>query len=358
MAAAESRTAAAPGMFLFGLIGAMLASGTANTLLMKFQVRTKVAPGIDQTPVGFAHPFTQTLFMLLGETLCLMAWFATRRKPSAEEVKKDVKFNKFIMLVPAIFDLLACTLVHAAYIFIPASTAQMCRGSIVIFTAAMSFIFLGRRQHSFHIGGIVCVAFGITLVAIAGRSSSASTGTKGGILVGVLLCLGAQVFHAVQLVVEERFLGKFPLHPLQAVGLEGFFGVIIVIIALCIMNPLGAENTRAAIYQMGHSAPLTISICCAIVSIACYNAAGITITKHSSCVARATIDCARTISIWIIELALGWNTFKGLQLVGFIFVAVGTLLYNRIVEVRRIFNYPTLGEEEPLAAKKKGAQEA
>lgn len=340
--------AAKVGVWVYGLMGVMLISGTANTLLMKFQVRTEVAQGPSLKPIGFDHPVTQTLFMLLGEILCLVAFYSMRR--SQKERVQESNFPKLIMSVPAVFDLIATTLVNAAYIFIPASIAQMCRGSIVLFVCAFSMIFLHRRQHLFHFAGIFLVALGIFLVALAARNSSGAGPGKGGGLefVGILLCLGAQLFQASQLVVEEKFLSKYTIPPLQAVGLEGVFGSLIVIVVLLIMNPLGAENTIGALYQMRHSAPLTVSIICAIVSIALFNWSGISITAHSSCVARATIDGSRTIFIWIIELILHWNTFKWLQLVGFICLGTGTLVYNRIIEVKSIFHYPDFEEEEAM----------
>lgn len=339
------------GAWVYALMGVMLVSGTANTLLMKLQARTRVPSGPHQDPADFAHPVTQTLFMVLGETLCLAVFNCQQRRPPEESLQAE-QFPKLIMAVPAAFGLVASSLVHASYIFIPASVVQMCRGSIVLFACALSMVFLRRRQHAFHFVGVGLVALGIVLVALAARlrGSDAATSMKGGglVFVGIVLCLGAQLFRASQMVVEERFLSKHRIPPLQVVGFEGVFGSLIVVLVLCIMNPLHAEDTVGALYQMQHSGTLSVAVSCAVVSIALFNWSGMSITKHSSCIARATVDGSRTIFVWLIELYLGWSSYTGLQLAGFICVAAGTLLYNRIVEARAFFYYPGPAEEAAL----------
>jgi hypothetical protein len=47
---------------------------------------------------------------------------------------------------------------------------------------------------------------------------------------GILLVLAGQVASAVQFVIEEKFLKDRNLHPLHVVGLEGVYGVILMII--------------------------------------------------------------------------------------------------------------------------------
>mmetsp|Transcript_31792 Transcript_31792/g.72845 ORF Transcript_31792/g.72845 Transcript_31792/m.72845 type:complete len:374 (+) Transcript_31792:120-1241(+) len=338
--------------WIYLLMLVMLISGAANTLLMKLQVRTHVPTGPGEEATGFSHPVTQSFFMAVGECLCLGAFYGKLAIDGKTEVPNA--FPKSIMIIPAICDLTASTLIHAAYVFIPASIAQMTRGSIVIFTCLASVFFLGRRQYAFHYTAVVLVATGIAIVAMAAiffphgeqRSEPSRSAT-----LGVSLCLVAQIFHAAMLVVEEKFLRNYTIPPLQAVGLEGAFGIGIITVALAILNPLGFENTPGAVYQLGHSAVLLVAVICSVLSIALFNWSGISITAHSSCVARATIDGARTILIWAVELLLLWNVFHPLQLIGFIVLAMGTLLYNRIVEFRTIFYYPEDEEEKPLVQK-------
>jgi len=84
-------------------------------------------------------------------------------------------------------------------------------------------------------------------------------------------------------------------------------------------------------YQITHSTPLLCAVVGSIFSIAFFNYAGVTVTQKASAVARSTIDCSRTILIWAVELAVGWNAFNWIQLSGFVLLACGTMLYNRII---------------------------
>mmetsp|Transcript_48439 Transcript_48439/g.109991 ORF Transcript_48439/g.109991 Transcript_48439/m.109991 type:complete len:351 (-) Transcript_48439:59-1111(-) len=342
-----STSAPAGGIGIYSCMGVMLISGSANTLLMKFMAGGAMAPtGPGGVMSGFSHPFFQTLLMCLGELLCLGV-FLQSRLPS----KVEQKFPSYIFLVPSICDWTATTLVNVAYVFIPASIIQMTRGSMVIFTCLFSVVFLKRRLHAFHYTGVGMVALGITLVALCAvlyPSTGGSEAATRSATIGIALCVGAQVFQASMLVIEEKFLKQYHVPPLQAVGLEGVFGVGIGLFVLSLVNVTGVESTPAAMYQMTHSTPIMVAAVASIISIAFFNWSGITVTSQASCVARSTIDCSRTIIIWAVELALMWNVFHWLQLVGFLVLAFGTLLYNQVIEFPSVFAYPQVEEEKAL----------
>jgi hypothetical protein len=71
-----------------------------------------------------------------------------------------------------------------------------------------------------------------------------------------------------------------------------------------------------------------------IISISCFNATGVAITKYASAAQRSTVDTCRTLLIWLISLALKSEKFDvpysfG-QLAGFVALVCGTLIYNEI----------------------------
>lgn len=66
-------------------------------------------------------------------------------------------------------------------------------------------------------------------------------------------------------------------------------------------------------------------------SIASFNAFGVAVTKNASSAQRSTIDTSRTVLIWVVQLATGAEHFDPIQLVGFILLVIGTLVYNEIV---------------------------
>jgi len=311
----------------------MLVSGSFNTLLMKGMVMAKTPLAMGGKAVGFDHPYFQSLLMMFGEFLCLIAyWFTTPKK----DQEKTADAPKYIFAVACLCDWIATTLVNMAYVMIPASIVQMTRGAIVIFTCLLSVGFLGRRQYRCHIVGVVLVFIGITLVSLSaftgGSAMSNAEGASGTMrLVGILMCVGAQIFQAFMIVWEERIMSKYPCPPLQVVGMEGFFGIIFGIILLVFLNIFHVEDSFGAMYQMRHNSTLMVMVIGSIFSIAFFNFSGVTVTQQASATARSTIDVSRTIIIWVVELICRWNTFSSLELVGFIVLAAGTLVYNRLI---------------------------
>jgi len=303
---------------------------------MKFMTMQSVPTGPGQAPGGFNHPYFQTLLMMVGEFLCLIAYYLTR---SAKDAATPTQAPNYIFAIACMFDWAATTLVNMAYFVIAASVVQMTRGAIVIFTCLFSVVFLGRRQYGYHLLGVALVFGGITLVSLsafinpAPAAHGVATVSASAKMFGIGLCIFAQVFQASMLVYEEKIMSQYTIAPLQVVGMEGLFGIIFGVILLCFLNFFHTENTATAFYQMQTSMPLLFAVIGSIFSIAFFNFSGVTVTQRASCVARSTIDVSRTIIIWGVELMLGWNHFNTLQLAGFVMLAAGTLVYNRIVVI-------------------------
>lgn len=119
-------------------------------------------------------------------------------------------------------------------------------------------------------------------------------------------------------IAEEKFLGKFKVPPLLAIGIEGISGVCYYIVLLIMFNFIPCsdgdlcsdgvvEDTPDAFSQLGANPALLVLWILFMVSIGMFNSTGITITKNASAVARSTIDTSRTILVWVISLALEWE---------------------------------------------------
>lgn len=308
----------------------MLISGTANTILMKLLCRQTVAPGLGQAPIGFDFPFFQTMLMMMGELMCLGAYYFSTSSKAAS--KNPIPMLN--MLLPVSCDWTATTLVNAAYVMIPASTIQMCRGCIVIFTCFLSVNVLGRKQSASQYLGVALVALGITIVSFeAVLYGVPEPGFHSAAWVGIALCFAGQIAQASMIVIEERYLANYTCPPLQMVGLEGFFGCIIGLVLLSGLQTTGLERTTDAMYMMQHSVPIQVGCIASMFSIAFFNWSGVTVTQNASATARSTIDVSRTALIWIVELCLAWNTFSYLQLSGFVVLTMGTLVYNDLITV-------------------------
>lgn len=121
--------------------------------------------------------------------------------------------------------------------------------------------------------------------------------------------------------------------------LSGLFGFIVLSLLLIPMyfifvgdfsnNPRHVlEDAIDAFCQIGHRPLIIVALLGNTVSIAFFNFAGISVTKEISATTRMVLDSLRTLVIWVVSLALGWEQFQGLQVLGFLVLLLGTALYN------------------------------
>jgi len=100
-----------------------------------------------------------------------------------------------------------------------------------------------------------------------------------------------------------------------------------------------------------------------IFSIATFNITGVTVTKYINALARSIGDVTRTILVWgigiIITVTAGatypnykWELLNGgaiaLELLGFVILVSGNLVYNQIIKIPGITERNTRENEESL----------
>ena len=184
-----------------------------------------------------------------------------------------------------------------ALTMVDASVYQMMRGIIVVITALLAWIFLGKKQYRHHWTGVVFILGGVAWVgyvaiALEGKESTSSSPTT-----GIILLMISQLFAGSMFVVEEKLLGNYYLDPFKIVGSEGMWGVLYFLIALPIMQTIKCsgdtglsqlcnfgylENSSYAFAQMGESGVIIALTFGIMASIACFNVCGITTTKYAS----------------------------------------------------------------------------
>ncbi|KAG1964399.1 solute carrier family 35 member F6 [Pimephales promelas] len=326
------------------LAGLMLTTGSINTLSAKWADMFS-APGCYGTQDhNFSHPFVQAVGMFLGELSCLVVFHILlcydRRKPEPT-MEPGQSFNPLLFLPPALCDMLGTSIMYIALNMTSASSFQMLRGAVIIFTGLLSVAFLGRRLLPSQWIGILITILGLVVVGLAdflnGHGNDSHKLSE--VITGDLLIIMAQIIVSVQMVLEEKFVYKHNVHPLKAVGTEGFFGFVILSLLLIPMfyihvgsfadNPRQVlEDALDAFCQIGHKPLIILALLGNTVSIAFFNFAGISVTKEISATTRMVLDSLRTLVIWAVSLALGWEKFQGLQILGFIILLVGTALYN------------------------------
>ncbi|XP_073071682.1 solute carrier family 35 member F6 [Manis javanica] len=325
------------------LAGLMLVTGSINTLSAKW-ADNFVAQGCGGSKEhNFQHPFLQAVGMFLGEFSCLAAFYLLQcraaRQPDAG-MDPQQPFNPLLFLPPALCDMAGTSIMYVALNMTSASSFQMLRGAVIIFTGLFSVAFLGRRLVLSQWLGILTTIAGLVVVGLADLLSKHDDQHKlSDVITGDLLIIMAQIIISIQMVLEEKFVYKHNVHPLRAVGTEGLFGFVILSLLLVPMyympagafsgNPRGTlEDVPDAFCQVGRQPLIALALLGNIGSIAFFNFAGISVTKELSATTRMVLDSLRTVVIWVLSLALGWEAFHPLQILGFLILLLGTALYN------------------------------
>ena len=373
-------------------MGLQLGIGVCNSFLIKAQDEVKTSYGY------FVHPYIQSLTMFFAEFICLFLFMlqlyiqmriTKNKRKSLRDINENINenintvdlnenintvdlnedintvdinsnnierkakaLNWLWYSVPAGADCVASTIYFYGTYFTAASVVQMMGGLMVCVTCLYSSLFLKRKFYRHHYFGILLIVLGVIVVAVANvmesndSKGSDETPTK---LIGVIMLIVSYVIQPIQMVAEEKLFSTYDIQALQAVGYEGTFGMLYLLILLPILqfipadrmrvdnrghdlNLFGkAEDTVVAFVQLGESAVLlwlTIGMCA---SLACFNYVGQSVTKYASATSRTTIQAFRTVGIWIISLSLGWEHILWLQVFGFLLITLGVLIYNEVL---------------------------
>ena len=355
-------------IYLFMLL--LLITGSINTIANKLQQNT-ISLGIAYK----GHQKFITFCMFNGEFLCLLFyWLKDGRKKNknSEQIessennptinlKPKAKFWYF--LFPAVFDILGSSISSISLSFLPSSIYQMFRGAIIIFTCTASILFLKNKYYRQHFLGICIVVIGLIIVGVNAALSGSSDEFDSKIVLGIFLVVLSQVFSCMLFVSEEKILKNYDVPPLKAVGMEGMWGVACYIILLfifyfirceswydilkdnvCIEDGKGGdirfENAIFAFKQIWESSNIKIYLSMYVLSIAFFNFSGLTISKYSSATSRTIVDTLRTVIVWTFFLVMPFvpedtkETFSWLQLLGFVILILGGLIYNEILVIK------------------------
>ncbi|EWC44060.1 hypothetical protein DRE_01412 [Drechslerella stenobrocha 248] len=345
------------------LVTGMLLTGCSNTLLTKWQDQQCVRNCDDPDPAKrelFEQPVIQTLQMFIGEMGCWLViglhrlYTRCRRRVPAYCVGAAGGSRRAEQPCAEGYDggggSPAVKGVAGVAVELAGDVYQMTRGALVLFVGLFSVIFLKRHLYLFHWLALFVVVLGVAVVGMAGAlfkvpethevGSSERDDTVLRSIVGVLLIAGAQIFTATQFVLEEHILENYAMEPLQVVGWEGIFGFSVTTVGMVVLHfsigvteagRNGYFDAAEGLREMGVGNVLFSSLLI-MVSIGAFNFFGISVTRSVSATSRSTIDTCRTLFIWVVSLALGWERFLPLQLLGFALLVYGTFLFNEIVQ--------------------------
>lgn len=332
-------------LFYVAVCFMFVASGSISTIASKWN-DTLEAPGRDGNVHEFNHPFIQTWLMFVGEFTCLVAFYILvfRKKSRGEPLVEGEDFakpmNRLIFAIPACCDFTASTTMYYALTMTQASVYQMLRGATVIFTAALSRIFLKRRFQLYQWFGMFIVTTGLACVGLASTLFQQSQTEAKNPVLGDILVICAQVIVAGQMIIEEKILTHYNVPPILLVGWEGVFGMCYTSIALGIFQAWPAatcpDDFIDGFTQMFGTWQMFMSVFLALLSFPILNGTGQVITKNISATARMVLDTVRNVVVWVFTLAYTsyfHEKFQWLQLVGFILLIAGNAIYKYIIKI-------------------------
>ncbi|CDK29810.1 unnamed protein product [Kuraishia capsulata CBS 1993] len=344
------------------IVAGTVITGCLNSIFTKYQDNQCVAFCDD--PVNrklFEQPVLQTLVMFVGESGCwlfvlasfLSARYTTKYQrvsettPLVSTVESSIKTElragqSFVLAVPAICDICGTTLLNLGLLYTPVSVYQMTRGTLILFVALFSVLFLNRKISRIEWTALFVVVFGVFLVGLAsGGNGDASDGpSASSIAIGMSMIFIGEIFSASQFVVEEYIMSRWTMVPVKLVGWEGTYGFGVTLLGMLLMDLAAGNKGRGgpfdvstAFYQLINFPTVWMSSVAIMFSIGSFNFFGLSLTDRLSATARSTIDTSRTLLVWIVSLALGWESFKSMQLLGFVLLVFGTLVFNGVIQI-------------------------
>jgi len=260
----------------------------------------------------------------------------------------------WVFLILACFDCSATAVSSVGLIWVDASTNQMLRGSMVVFTAVFSVMIFRRCLPNMKWIGVGIVVAGLLLVGLSsvlqksidGDSGDDTQATASQVSIGIALVFLGSALNGFQNVMEEKLMKGTDCHPLLVVGWEGFFGIFL---ASFLLLPISstipgddcgkAEDTLDTLYMLYHS--WLITFLCVLYALSLYvmNYTLMEIAKVLSAVHRSLINSCRTVLVWVGDILLyyvftghdfgeSWTRWSFMQLGGFVLLVAGTVVYG------------------------------
>ncbi|CAI2372902.1 unnamed protein product [Moneuplotes crassus] len=322
----------------------------------------------------FHHPFFLTLLLFIGEMCSFIVvwvkdWIDKRKYPlsrsssesgaheSSEnnpeallirEKRLRTDYNPLVLAIPMLCDVTATILMIVSYINVQASVAQMIGSSIIFVVAIEAVFFLGKKLYRHHYLGATLVVIGLLLVALSAFLHESET-VDGNTPLAIITAFLSSIMQGNQFITEEKLLRTYHLRSFEVVAWEGLWGCILLVLILpalqyipcsnSICNHGVVEDSLFALKQI-FSEPRMIILCILVFFFICiYNGFGLAVTKMISSTNRVVVRQMKIVLIWIFFLVYpyeGGESFKPLQLIGFIVLVIGVFLYNEVIVIHHL----------------------
>ena len=263
--------------------------------------------GRDGEEREFKHPVLQCWGLSVGEAGCILLFLAInfckeqRQRRKEMEVKEKTPFNIFLFVPPAVLHLTSRIFTFIALTLTTASSFEMLTGTNLIFVSILSRIFLKKSLAWYKWFAILVISIGVVVVGISDMKSEESKGTEdestSNPVLGDIFVVIAMAFYACQLTYEEKFVKKYNIKPMNAIGLEGSFAVAILSVMLVVLyfipvkfdmeQPGGQlDDALDGFVQLSNNPILLLSFLLTTVALCFTLVAGINVTRKLSAVHR------------------------------------------------------------------------
>jgi drug/metabolite transporter (DMT)-like permease len=160
----------------------------------------------------------------LPGTPMLIASDATPLKTPGTRLRREL----LLLIIPAALDFLGSWLIFAGLLWVPASAETMLASAGTVFNALIRWLFLKKPLRPKEVFAIAVLTCGCTLIGLSQllESKASSIGLSNTLLIGVGLCLCAELAMAAENSVGEVLLQQSELSTYASVGAMGMYGVV------------------------------------------------------------------------------------------------------------------------------------
>jgi len=252
----------------------------------------------------------------------------------------------YMASIPSFLEVFGVCVIQTGLSFTAGSVYQMLRASTVLVVALCSIAILRKRYFSHHWLALTLVFIAMIFVGWSGLSTTGKNPTKP---LGVILVIFGNFLFSLNVIIQELLFRKFKTKAMKFSGLEGFFGTIYLGTVVIILGFIPCEGENAKIecfngtfvntwksFKVIFHTPIIIWLYLGfMVSASFMKISSVYLVKSTSATARMTIDASWMMLVWIFFLS--WQgekeheSFNLLQLIGFLFLTTGTLIFNEIV---------------------------
>eukprot|EP00930_Biecheleria_cincta_P073350 TRINITY_DN6064_c0_g1_i2.p1 TRINITY_DN6064_c0_g1~~TRINITY_DN6064_c0_g1_i2.p1 ORF type:complete len:351 (-),score=60.98 TRINITY_DN6064_c0_g1_i2:91-1077(-) len=305
----------------------VLVAGTVNVTLKNHMAS---AAG------GFYYPMCWNFVTMCGMSLALPIHRLLQRSESAETQQlltkaADTKEAPLrIYAVVMLFHWWSLLIVNSLYLYLPGALLQMMRGSKVPFTAALSFLILGKALQFHQQASLLVIMLGLTLGVQSCLDQWSFRGSfttrEHGFWSVVFLSFASELIRSVMFVYQEKYVKQYKIPALKMSGAVGCMGALFSFQMLVIAQLLQIEDVFGMLLKLRVSPMASLTLFGFLVSVCLFEVGGIYITACSSAFTRAVVELIRTPIVWIVEIRYGIGAWSLWQLSSFLMLALGLLL--------------------------------